>query len=568
MIKAAHLSMALTVLAALSYLRQSAAGQQEIVAERDRVAEAMNTLLDRRQYREAIPYARRVLELQGQITGDNNELYAADLHLLGRLYTLMSQSDRAEPLYRKAVTVQKQINGPDSLEYAAAQNRLGGVYDDMEFYDLAETHFRDALRIRESNLASDDPRYRESLSNLAWVDGKLGKYDEAERLLLKSLEIDKTDRARSEANYCLHVRNLAQVYYLQTKYERAEPLMREVIQIDDRLADEDLSGNPAAARIAAANQRVTDKDKLGLIYLYLGRYKEAETSLLQAEKEEHAANLETHYLSSLVETHLALLYQSEKHTKDALRELRTALEGQQKDIENGIYEIRAYAELIHYSLDGIVNVALETHDDTATRLAFDWTLRRKALGLDVGVAIARVLPWEDDRDISEKVDEIRELSRRIHALTFNPPEGVDPDEVRREVEVSRFTITRLQSLLDHEFTPAMRWPAVDVDTVKASLPPGSVLIDFLVVPRFDFKAHGDGKRWVPHYFAFVLSSDAGSKVRLIDIGDAHDIDRQVLRVREKIDDFTGLTEEKQAGTSRFERGGLVTCPSHPWRNAL
>ena len=539
--------MILTVLAAFSYLRQSAAGQQEIVAERDRVVEAMNTLLDRRQYGEAIPYARRVLELQGQITGDNNELYAADLHVLGRLYTLVSQSDRAEPLYRKAVTVQRQLHGPDSLEYAAAQNSLGGVYDDMEFYDLAETYFRDALRIREGKLASDDPRYSESLSNLAWVDGELGKYDEAERLLLKSLEIDKTNRARSDANYCLHVRNLAQVYYLQTKYERAELLMREVIQIDDRLPDEDLGGNPAAARIEAANQRVTDKDKLGLIYLYLGRYKEAETSLLQAEKEEHAANLETHYLSSRVETHLALLYQSENRTKDALGELRMALEGQQKDIDNRIYELRAYAELIHYSLDGIVNVAIETHDDTATRLAFDWTLRRKALGLDVSVAMARIVPWySDERDIYEKVDEIRELNRRIHTLIFNPPGGVDPDDARREVAVSRFTITRLQSLLDREFTPAMRWPPVDGDTVRASLPPGSVLIDFLVVPRLDFKAHGDGKRWASHYFAFVLSSDAGSKVRLIDIGDAHDIDRQVLHVREKIADFTGLTEEKQA----------------------
>jgi tetratricopeptide (TPR) repeat protein len=243
MVRTAHLSTILTVLAVLFYFRQSAAGQQETLAERDRVVEAMNTLLDRHQYFEAIPYAQRVLEPQGQITGENNELFAADLHLLGWLYTMMNQPDTAEPLYRKAVTVQRQLHGPDSLEYAAALNSLGTSYDDMEFYDLAETYFRDALRIRDGKLASDDARYRESLSNLAWVDGELGKYDEAESLLLKPLEIDKTDRARSDANYCLQVRNLAQVYYLQTKYERAERLLREVIQMDHRLPDEDLSGN-------------------------------------------------------------------------------------------------------------------------------------------------------------------------------------------------------------------------------------------------------------------------------------------------------------------------------------
>ena len=506
----------------------------------------MNTLLDSHRYYEAIPYAQRVLEIQGQMTGENSELYAADLYVLGRLYSLVSQPDKAEPLYRKALTVQRQLHGLDSLEYAATLNSLGAVYDDMEFYDLAEPQFRDALRIRESKLTPYDPRYRESLNNLAWVSGELGKNDQAERLLLKLLKIVKSDRVRSEANYLLHVRNLAQVYFLQTKYGRAEPLVREVIQIDHRLSDEDLPGN-------AAVQRIQDEDKLGLIYLYLGRHKEAEISLLQAEKDEEAASLETHYLRSSVKTHLGLLNQSENRTKDALDELRAALDGQQTDIEKGIYSLRAYAEAIHFSLDGIVNVAVETHDDTATRLAFDWTLRRKALGLDVGVAMAQIVPYySDESDIYERLDQIRELNRRIHTLTFNPSEGVDPDDARREVVVSRFTISRLQDELDHKFTPALRWPPLNVDTVRASLPPGSALIDFLVVPRFDFKAHGDGKHWASHYFAFVLSSDADSKVRLIDIGNAHDIDRQILQVREKITEFTGLTDEKQA-ESEYKR---------------
>jgi len=170
MIRAILLPMVLAVLFAFRF--PFAASQQETVADLDRLVPAMNALLDDHRYSDAIPYARRVLEIHGQMAGENSGLYAADLYVLGRIYSLVSQHDKAEPLYRKALAIQKQLHGPDSLEYAAALNSLGSVYDDMELYDLAEPQFRDALRIRESKLAPNDPKYTESLNRTFAVEAR------------------------------------------------------------------------------------------------------------------------------------------------------------------------------------------------------------------------------------------------------------------------------------------------------------------------------------------------------------------------------------------------------------
>jgi CHAT domain-containing protein/tetratricopeptide (TPR) repeat protein len=546
MAKTAHLPTVLTVLAVLFLLQQSAAGQQEAVAERDRLVAEIDTLLKNQSYAEAIRSAQRVLEIQGQMAGENNDLFATYLQGLGNIYSMIHEYDESEPLYRKALAIQKQLHGTDSLEFATALNALGTNYDGMELYDLAESHLSDALRIRESKLPPADPRYRESLYNLGSVLGALGQYDQAERLLLKLLEIDKSDRGRSDADYLMHLRILAQVYFLHTQYGSAEPLMREVIQIDYRHSNE-------APSDLAVIQRIEDEDKLGLIYLYLGRYKEAESSLLQAKKEWQTASLETKYVQSSVYTHLGLLYQSENRTKEALDELSAALGGQQADIENGIYGLRAYIEAIHFSLDALVNVAAESRDDAAIRLAFDWTLRRKALGLDVGIAVSRVEPYySDERDIYERVDQIGELSSQIHRLTFSPPADANSDDVQREVAVLRFAIIRLQDELDRKFTPAIKWNLIDVSSVRSFLPSGSALIDFLVVPRLDFKARGNGKHWVSHYFAFVFSSDGDSRPRLIDVGNTDAIDRQIEEIRGRISEFKGLTNEKQA-ESEYQR---------------
>jgi CHAT domain-containing protein/tetratricopeptide (TPR) repeat protein len=530
----------LAVLAVLAFHPDLSARQPQTVADLDRLEAAVNDLANNGHYLEAIPYAQRALDILRQTSGEHSGRYAEALYRLGKLYSLINVNDKAEPLFRANMEIQKQLHGEDSLEYASALNVLGRLYADMELFDFAEPHLREAFRIRTPGLSANDPRYMESVNNLALVYEALGEYDAAEPLFQKLLDADTAEGGVSEAIHLVHLRNLAGLYFAEGRYDEAQPLMVDVTQVDQRRTVSDVDNIDVI-------QEVRDDDTLGLTYMYLGRYAEADASLLLAKKKCDTTPFETHYVCSSVLTHLGLQYQSTNRTAEALDALRAAVNGQQTDIDRGIYGIRAYVEAIRFSLDALVNVAADSHDDVATRLAFEWTLRRKALGLDVGILVARVEKfYGDERDIYERDDQIRALTRRLHKLVLNPPTGADLDDARRESAVSRVGLSRVQDELDHKFIGAVTWNNTNVETIQRLLPSGSALVEFLVVPKFDFRSVGNGSHWTSRYFAFVITSGVDSRPRLVDIGNAREIDGLVGQVRNKISTFNGLSSEKQA----------------------
>ena len=72
--------------------------------------------------------------------------------------------------------------------------------------------------------------------------------------------------------------------------------------------------------------------------------------------------------------------------------------------------------------------------------------------------------------------------------------------------------------------------AADGKAVAQALPAGTALIEFLVLPLYDFKAvpaRGD-PRWKPaRYLAFVLHEGKPEQVQLVDLGEAEPIDHLV-----------------------------------------
>src|SRR5262249_23529801 len=79
---------------------------------------------------EALPLARRAVELRCQVLGKGHRHYARSLFNWGAQYAALGQPAQAEPLYRQALEIYKQALGERHPDYASSLNNLAALYLD------------------------------------------------------------------------------------------------------------------------------------------------------------------------------------------------------------------------------------------------------------------------------------------------------------------------------------------------------------------------------------------------------------------------------------------------------
>src|SRR5260370_22500578 len=110
-------------------------------------------------------------------------------------------------------------------------------------------------------------------------------------------------------------------------------------------------------------------------------------------------------------------------------------------------------------------------------------------------------------------------------------------------------LERLQGELNRQLAaqrPQQPSDSINVVAVQKRLPKGSALIEFVRVDPYNFQAIGKTPRWKPaRYFGFVIAADLNVVPRLIDLGDAAEIDALVQDVRNNIESFAKINNENR-----------------------
>lgn len=110
------------------------------------------------KYAEAIPHAKRFIELAGQEFGESHQYYAAGLSNLALLYHLQGRYAAAEPLYKRSLAIDEKTLGPEHPSVARSLNNLAGLYYFQGQYAAAEPLHKRALAIKEKALAPNKAR--------------------------------------------------------------------------------------------------------------------------------------------------------------------------------------------------------------------------------------------------------------------------------------------------------------------------------------------------------------------------------------------------------------------------
>ena len=124
-------------------------------------AEALNQkvmeLYKAGRYQEALPLARRVLEIREKARKAEYPDIAASLNNLALLYKTMGAYEQALPLYLRALQITEKALGPEHPDTATLVNNLAVLYRAMGAYEQALPLYQRALQIRKSPWGRSTP---------------------------------------------------------------------------------------------------------------------------------------------------------------------------------------------------------------------------------------------------------------------------------------------------------------------------------------------------------------------------------------------------------------------------
>jgi len=159
------------------------------LADASRFSEQVVSLHKQGKLDEALPLAKRALEIREKHLGSEHQLVGHALKNIASLYFAKKQYAQAAKLYQRTLSVYEKVFGPDDTRTADILDNLGwSSYGDGDT-GKAERCLQRALTIREKALGSESNDVGETLYVLGQFYQKLGKAGKAVDLYKRAIAI-------------------------------------------------------------------------------------------------------------------------------------------------------------------------------------------------------------------------------------------------------------------------------------------------------------------------------------------------------------------------------------------
>ncbi len=158
-------------------------------AEADRLNAEVIQLFRAGKYDEALPLAKRVVELREKALGGADVKLAYALTNLGNIYRVKGLNRDAAPLFERALAVSEKGGAGETDLAADLQMQLGLIDLDAGRFKEGEPHLRRALAIKEKLYGAESPRVVTALTNLADVNFLRRQTEQAHSFLGRALTI-------------------------------------------------------------------------------------------------------------------------------------------------------------------------------------------------------------------------------------------------------------------------------------------------------------------------------------------------------------------------------------------
>jgi CHAT domain-containing protein len=164
--------------------------------------------------------------------GENSEIYAQALIVLGIYYQVKPNYTLAETHYLLAVEIYENID-KKSVYYAELCNNIGVLYREIGKDDKSLKYLKEQEQIIRELVGTNHPTYIRSLTNLAITYQKSYNFYETEKLYLKILAIQKNTVGENSLEYSYTLSNLGIIYRTNGLIDNAENLFQRSLKIKE-----------------------------------------------------------------------------------------------------------------------------------------------------------------------------------------------------------------------------------------------------------------------------------------------------------------------------------------------
>jgi TonB family protein len=141
------------------------------------------------KFDEALPLAKRVLEIRERVLGADDDRVVAALMNLAEIYNEKRKFGDAQALFERVLAIYEKKVGPNDLNVAIVLDRLGPIYFNRRLDHDAEQSLSRAVSIKEKVLGAEDVAVANSLDSLGQVYRLRGDAKKAEPLFDRALMI-------------------------------------------------------------------------------------------------------------------------------------------------------------------------------------------------------------------------------------------------------------------------------------------------------------------------------------------------------------------------------------------
>ncbi|MEZ6126038.1 MAG: CHAT domain-containing tetratricopeptide repeat protein [Planctomycetaceae bacterium] len=469
------------------------------------------------------------------------------LRMLGRIEQRRANFSQAEAYLDEALVffhgLPPELDDPHAHCNALYTSSL--LHSELGDYVRAKGCLQQCLELlrREMSLTEQ----LNSLNSLGAICQLMGDYHESEIHLRRALSLVDESNAPDSGSVLFAALNLGRLCQIQRKFDESESLLLRAREGFQKSAFEDVR---AAIRC---------DESLGLLYTATGRFDEAELSLRDCRLRYQQHLGDVHPFATRAAENLAELYavrgvlgqavDTQDEARRAIREyLVTTLPALSESAQQTYL-----AEKFRPGFAAALSLAFhEDADENTVHRTTDWLLNGKGVTQELLARAYRLANSEGN----PLLDQLRAVNAQLSALTQDQQaEHSSPEAQNRltKLTLEQKVLQKKLAAENQSGKPDDQW--VTTDAVRNQLASGTLFVN---IARFRFRDFGIPHRetgWKSeHYVAWIIPPVNEGKVRVVDLGDAEEIDHEIQRARSQIIGSSAALAQtgEEAATAAFQ----------------
>jgi TonB family protein len=183
------------------------------------------------KYDEALPLAKRALELREKVLGPNDETLIPLLINLGEICRAKKKPGEAHACFQRAVEIGGKVFGPEDVRTTRALDRLAYATYEQRNEKEGEALLSRSLAIKEKSFGPDHADVADTAFSLAEMYRLQRDYERAEPLYQRVIRIREKSAGKNNPELIKALQSYVAVLYVQGKTEEGGQVQRRIAEL-------------------------------------------------------------------------------------------------------------------------------------------------------------------------------------------------------------------------------------------------------------------------------------------------------------------------------------------------